>query len=744
MRIAYYDWSGVLPWLTAMAFAAVVAMVLARATISESLRNPFEPAPGADAGAVTGLPNVSLWFDALCWAPALLVLIRRCFDRGYVLRFTPAHGLMLALALLALASTAWAVDRFAAAVLAFHFLSAGVLAWAASQLVRSWQRLRVVAAAAVGALAVMTMHGIYYRTVEWPDTVKYVEQNREQLLRERGWTEDSFAWRQFYNKVRAGEMVGFGSSPNTYAAVVVFLGVIAASLALQRWRDGDEPVWPVAILLVLPAAAYVLWYTGSKTAFVTPLLAIGFVAVGWRWGGWLSARRRAAYLSGVGLFALGCLAFVGHGLYHGTFGIDSITFRWNYWIGSARLFVDHWLVGVGWGSFGFHYLAHRLPEATEEIKDPHNLFVKAFVELGAVGGALCLGWVARLTWEITRPITPPPPTPLPAGTPTRAAARSVAAMIIGIGAAAVVLNAAGSVDFSRDPAYVLVECLKRLLYFGLLILALAAGAIRSTTDVRPDDRPAPLLLIGLVAAVMVFLIHNLIDFSMWDVGPMFLLALVGGALIGVRGEPLAGRRKWNRTAGVMTGVALTAWLVAIVGFVIPVTDAETRAQRGDELIRTADRAPSNLRRAVAEYRAAVETTPVANADYLYRVARAMMLAQDEPRQVDVWLSQAIAANPLDATYRTLRASLWLREPPDRQPRPQIRQDFERAIAIDPQNLTPRLAYADALYAWGELDAAARQYAAAIELNERFHPDDPERLPPAEVEALRQRAATRPS
>lgn len=738
VRVEYFDWGTLLPWLTSVGFAVAVAVVLARATISESLRNPFEPSPGGDAGAVTGLPNVSVWLDLLCWTPALLVLFRRCFDRTYVLRFTPAHGLVLAMAVLAAASTAWSADRFAAAVTAFHFLSAAVLMWSASQLVRSWTRLRFVAAAAAGALAVVTVHGIYYRTVEWPDTVKYVEENREQILRERGWTQDSFAWRQFNNKVQAGEMVGFGSSPNTYAAVLVFLGVIAASLAAQRLLDGDERAWPVALLAVLPAAAYVLWFTGSKTALVTPLLAAGLIWAGWRLGGWLAERRRTAFFTGVAAFLLGVAAFVGHGLYHGNFVIDSITFRWKYWIGSSRLFAEHALAGVGWSNFGYSYLAHRLPEATEEIKDPHNLFVKAFVELGIVGGLLCLGWIGRLMWEITRPVSPPAPAEPPARRVAAAPGRGAAGLIAGVAGLAVVLNMLGSIDFSRDAGYVLVESLKRLLYFGLFVLALAAGTIRSTTDVRPDDRPAPLLLIGCIAAVGVFLIHNLIDFSMWDVGPMFLLALLSGALIGVRGESLAGRKKWNRTAVVAMAVTLTAWLVAAVGFAMPTADAERRAQAGDEFIRTADQSTARIQRAVSAYRAAAETTPVSNADYLYRAARAMMLAQEEPRQIDVWLSQAIAANPLDGGYRSLRATLWLSQPDDRQPREQIRRDFERAVALDPASLPPRLAYAGALAGWGEQAAADEQFAAALALNEKFDPADPERLGPAEVEAIRRR------
>ena len=45
---------------------------------------------------------------------------------------------------------------------------------------------------------------------------------------------------------------------------------------------------------------------------------------------------------------------------------------------------------VGLDNFGLYYLGARLPSAPEEIKDPHNVFVKFLVELGVVGLVFCM------------------------------------------------------------------------------------------------------------------------------------------------------------------------------------------------------------------------------------------------------------------------------------------------------------------------------------------------------------------
>ena len=46
------------------------------------------------------------------------------------------------------------------------WVSAGAIAWAAAQVVRSWGRFRAVAAVMVGILLVYGAQGLYYRYVE--------------------------------------------------------------------------------------------------------------------------------------------------------------------------------------------------------------------------------------------------------------------------------------------------------------------------------------------------------------------------------------------------------------------------------------------------------------------------------------------------------------------------------------------------------------------------------------------------
>src|SRR5690606_36722286 len=85
---------------------------------------------------------------------------------------------------------------------------------------------------------------------------------------------------------------------------------------------------------------------------------------------------------------------------------DSLTFRWEYWRGASGVVAERPVVGVGLENFGTHYRRARLPEAPEEVADPHNLLVKLAAELGVIGLLLGLAWLGRLAWEVTRPVVP--------------------------------------------------------------------------------------------------------------------------------------------------------------------------------------------------------------------------------------------------------------------------------------------------------------------------------------------------
>src|SRR5207248_6144974 len=121
--------------------------------------------------------------------------------------------------------------------------------------------------------------------------------------------------------------------------------------------------------------------------------------------------------------------------------------------------------------------------------------------------------------------------------------------------------------------------------------------------------------------------------------------------------------------------------------------------------------------------------PFANSDYLYRAARAL-----PPQQAKAALREAIRVNPTATLYYRTLANMEKHSPtPDVKA---LRSAYESALALDPNDVTGRLDYAQTLEKLGQSADAVAQYRIALVKNDLLAPDEPKRLPPAKGEELR--------
>ena len=714
-------------WVTQLAFYGGLAVVIARATILETTR---------DASAIAGAPRgagagVGVVLDLLAFLPALLVLGRRVVDRTYVVRGSWALGLGGALGLWTLLSVWWAGDKFAAAVDGFHLAAALGLLWAMSQLVRSGLRARIVAGVCFGLLLVFVANALIYRYADQPETAKFFNDHKAELLRQRGLEPGSYAADRFEQKVNAAEVFGFSASPNSFAAVAVLVGIVSAGLGLQRWRDGDEWGWPGAIAFGVVLALPLLVWTQSKAAAVAAVLAAVALYFVVKRGDRLAEKRRPLYLAGLVGFAGLVAAIVGLGLATGGLLVRTLSFRWQYWAGGFGAWREHPILGVGWSNFGGAYLAHRLPAAPEEPRDPHDLFVRFFVELGLVGGLIGLAWALRLLWELTSPA---------ARTATAGGAKSAGARWGDLAFLAlalfggVALNALASIDFAQTSDFWIYEGIKRGLFLALLAVGTAVGVAASRERLALDNRPAPLLLAAMFIAVVLFLVQNLVDFSLFETGPMFVFALVAGSLLGVRLPAAAGRRSRTPLAVVAFAIAGLAWVAAGFAFAWPTVAAGQRAAAAD-----AEMAANRPNDAAGDYLSAFETAPFADGQLALSAARAKLAAGDPPRSAEPLLALAAAADPTNSRYPLEQARLQLALPKGVRDNALVIARYDAALRRDPINVAMRLEYADALRSLGKPEEAKGQDRLALKYDDELPPGEPKRLVPERVEAIKNRS-----
>lgn len=785
--------------LTQVAFVLSLALVVCRLLMPETIRNPQDPLAGLSTAQQAHAPEsalaasapasrdpgpaTGLVLDLLSCLPALLVLARRAFDQNYKLLTAGSIFPMALLAILAALSPLWAADQFASVVSAAHFACALVFLWSAFQLVRSWYHLRLIAGICVGLLLALSLVGYNFRLVEAPDLRERWNKEKELFLSQQNLKAGTFSANMFENRVLQSQPMGYRVSPNTYAGLLVMLGMVSAGVILQRWADRDHWGWIIVPLIAAAAVPPLIRWTGCRAAYATPVMGALILLAVWLLGRWLARFSRAAYGTGLAGVSAAAAYVIYHGMTHGTLWHDSLNFRWRYWVGSFKLLTDgfyhasrqyfHFIFGVGWENFGPYYLGQRLAIAPEEIRDPHNFIVRAFTELGLLGGILMLAWMIRLWWDLTRPFIPADSSPADSSPtagpkPTRthpakpqSAATSPWLALGGIASAAIAINIAAAIDFSSDVWYVVMEVATRGLFFCMLLIGLMVAALRAAAPdptrektagrsleihIQPDRRPAPWLIYAMLAGLATFLIHNLIEFSLFEPASMFLFALLTGGVLSLRAE---GRRQAAASQArpqsanplaARIGLALGAlgWLVAAGFLVAPVLIAESLAQAAqtEALAFVKSHQNSALIQAASDMTDAAHTVPF-NADYAERAAELVSaelpaaVPGADPQRVKQLLDAAVAANPTSVAAFRARAQFELLRLHDFDAG---LADYRRAVTLDPRNVRMRLAFAGALTdvaKWAHRPNLAK--VAALEFERAF--DDNNQLPPEEVKRL---------
>ena len=80
----------------------------------------------------------------------------------------------------------------------------------------------------------------------------------------------------------------------------------------------------------------------------------------------------------------------------------SFGYRVQYWQATVRLIAEHPWIGCGPGNFQDTYTAYKLPEASEEVTDPHNFLLEVWATAGTPAMLALLAMLAAFAWDVRR------------------------------------------------------------------------------------------------------------------------------------------------------------------------------------------------------------------------------------------------------------------------------------------------------------------------------------------------------
>lgn len=197
----------------------------------------------------------------------------------------------------------------------------------------------------------------------------------------------------FANRLMDGGPTATFALANSLAAILLFGVVLSAGVLRYRIRvlGRLEIVFWIAIVLLCAAA---LLAARSRSATLAMVISVGLL--------WLSSVRLGRFRSRTVMVGLGLLftVSVGGALLLGFFGNRewfeqapaSLAFRFQYWRASWQMVLEYPWFGVGPGNFQSLYERFRELSTTEQIAEPHNLFIETL----ASGGFVALGLLVSM------------------------------------------------------------------------------------------------------------------------------------------------------------------------------------------------------------------------------------------------------------------------------------------------------------------------------------------------------------
>ena len=358
-------------------------------------------------------------------------------------------------------------------------------------------------------------------------TIEQYEKDPNLLLNPLGIEPGTFQHFLFEHRLYSRGIRGFFTTSNSAASFAVCAFFAATALLFGKFRNLSAPrdrsrYVALALLAIILIVAGLL-LTRSKGGIMAFTAGLAVFALLMATDRWFAAHKRrilavSVSVAFLAVVAVGCVA-ISYGLKHGRLpGGNSMLVRWQYWVASAQMIEDHPLIGVGPGNFSDYYTHYKPPAALESVADPHNWPLSLITQYGPLGLLGFLGMLCSPLWRaIRRPALAPagddPPCQQTGRTTPLILLLAISLCLLLVRPLLIPMSGEGN-DLGLwlyEVITVFITPAAAFLIGFLLVAAPFEQKVSVPSGIHPSALSASLA--GAIAAVLV---HNLIDFAIFE------------------------------------------------------------------------------------------------------------------------------------------------------------------------------------------------------------------------------------
>ena len=317
----------------------------------------------------------------------------------------------------------------------WEWVALGLAFFLVRQLFTQRREVRAAVAVMIALAVALSTYGLYQYFYELPATRAMFAEDPTGMLRESGmeFGENTTARGLFEARLESVEPFATFALANSLAAylapwLVVALGIGIGGFSVPEGsnyppkssevgtpslvaRFLDRSHWATRLgvaCLAIPVIGCLL-LTKSRAGYLATFAGLGLLAAVWwherRAGariGWKPVMVIAAIVILLIVCVWGAAAIGGLDIEVLSEASKSLGYRVQYWQSSARMIADHPWLGCGPGQFQYAYTLHKLPQASEEIADPHNFVFEVWATAGTPAVLTLLAVLTTFAWSLCR------------------------------------------------------------------------------------------------------------------------------------------------------------------------------------------------------------------------------------------------------------------------------------------------------------------------------------------------------